>query len=276
MDIALKKAKHKRGKPTSQLLAELDAKYEAERAKNADYFQKLTQYLDESSNKSELSRKSIVGSIVQLKELSSNDNITHDDDSLSSESSHGVNESVNSNHQSVTELTAMNANNGSPLNKSNPYNKIISISNQLHIPDGFSILYYSSDSDAVKVKQLNEFNGYITDQLQEEMSKFYPKCEDVITDQSTNDITMNKQTFSHNFSQIFRKGRIFLNYVQLREAVSEFFKHWNLLSKTNGKNIRCSYSFTPGRKKPISDNIEVLNSKRQSTASLVKCPFQLK
>ena len=77
----------------------------------------------------------------------------------------------------------------------------------------------------MKVKQLNEFNGYVTDQLKEEMSKFYPKCEDIITDQSTNDIAMNKQTFINNFSQIFRKGRIFLNYVQLREAVSEFFKH---------------------------------------------------
>ena len=220
MDIALKKAKDKRGKPTSQLLAELDMKYEAERAKNTEYFQKLSDYLDESSNKSKSSRKSVVGSSVQLKVLCSEDHVIHDDLSSSSESSHGVNESVNSNYQSLTEVTAMNTNSVSPLNKTNPYNKIISISNQLHIPDGFSILYYSSDSDAVKVKQLNEFNGYVTDQLKEEMSKFYPKCEDVITDQSTNDISMNKQTFTYNFSQIFRKGRIFLNYVQLREAVS--------------------------------------------------------
>ena len=76
---------------------------------------------------------------------------------------------------------------------------------------------------------------------------------------------------------MFPRGRIFLNYIQLREAISEFFKHWNLLSKTNGKNIRCSYSYTPATKKLLSNSNNALsNSIRQSKASIVRCPFQLK
>ena len=75
---------------------------------------------------------------------------------------------------------------------------------------------------------------------------------------------------------MFPPGRIFLNCLQLREAVSEFFKHWNLLSNSNSKNIRCSYSFTPVTKKTVIDNNEVSTSKRQSTDSIVKCPFELR
>ena len=64
--------------------------------------------------------------------------------------------------------------------------------------------------------------------------------------------------------------------MQLRQTVSEFFKHWNLLSKCNSKNIRCSYSFTPAIKKTTMDNNEVYHSKLQSKSSIVRCPFELK
>ena len=108
------------------------------------------------------------------------------------------------------------------------------------------------------------------------MSKFYPTAVDMTKETATNDITMDKNKFSHNFTRMFPKGRVFLNFIQLREAVGEFFKHWNLLSKSNGKSVRCSYSFTPATKKTISDSSEVINKNYQSTAALVKCPFQLK
>ena len=106
------------------------------------------------------------------------------------------------------------------------------------------------------------------------MSNYYPKAGDVTTETTTNDIKMDKHKFSLNFSKMFPKGRVFLNSIQLRVSVTEFFKHWNLLSKSNGKSVRCSYSFTPAKKKTISDNSEAVNNNYQSTASLVKCPFE--
>ena len=81
------------------------------------------------------------------------------------------------------------------------------------------------------------------------MSLYYPKKDDYSTDALSNDIIMDKDKFTQNFNHMFPEGRVFLNMKQLRIAVKEFFQHWNLLSKSNGKSIRCSYSFTPGTKK---------------------------
>ena len=63
----------------------------------------------------------------------------------------------------------------------------------------------------MKIKLLHEFTDYLTDPLKEEMSKFYPKPEDVHTDYSTNDMVMNEHKFSHNFIQLFPQVGIFLN-----------------------------------------------------------------
>ena len=53
------------------------------------------------------------------------------------------------------------------------------------------------------------------------MSKFYPTAVDMTKETATNDITMDKNKFSHNFTRMFPKGRVFLNFIQLREAVGE-------------------------------------------------------
>ena len=88
---------------------------------------------------------------------------------------------------------------------------------------------------------------------------------------------MNKEQFSSNFRKMFPKDRLFINIIQLRQTIQLFFKHWNLLCKNNGKNIRCSYSHTPGKKKSCLDDCSTTNkSGRQSTSSLVQCPFQVK
>ena len=80
------------------------------------------------------------------------------------------------------------------------------------------------------------------------MSQYYPKPYDIIKDPLTNDVVMNKESFSDNFRNMFPQGRQFLNHIQLREAVKIFFKHWNLLSKTSSKEIRCSFSHSPAKK----------------------------
>ena len=119
---------------------------------------------------------------------------------------------------------------------------------QLHIPDDFTALYHSNRSDAEKEIDLKNFDKYVTDSLIEEMSQYvtdsliekmsqyYPTQDDISRDPTTNDIVMNKETFSIKFQTMFPEGRIFLNYLQLRKACQEFFKHWNLLSKVISAN----------------------------------------
>ena len=131
-----------------------------------------------------------------------------------------------------------------------------------------------------KKAKLYEFEGYVTDSLKKEMQQYYPKADAIRRDADTNDIHMDKKSFQVNFVKMFPEGRIFLNLMQLRLAVKEFFKHWNLLSKASSKFIRCSYSHTPGTRKKPDDNLdegdESKGRKRPSTASLINCPFMVK
>ena len=57
----------------------------------------------------------------------------------------------------------------------------------------------------------------------EEMSRYYPTKDDVTRDPLINDISMNKDSFSLNFRKMFPAERVFISYVQLREAVRIFF-----------------------------------------------------
>ena len=61
------------------------------------------------------------------------------------------------------------------------------------------------------------------------MLKYYPKNDNMCRDGLTNDILMDKDTFLANFIKMFPEGRIFINYLQLRKTLHEFFKHWNLM-----------------------------------------------
>ena len=60
-----------------------------------------------------------------------------------------------------------------------------------HVPDFYYCIYYSNDSDDVKLEKLKQQN-WITDSLLEEMSRYYPTKEDVIRDPLTIDISINK------------------------------------------------------------------------------------
>ena len=99
-----------------------------------------------------------------------------------------------------------------------------------HVPEFYYGLYYSDDSDDAKVLKLKEQN-WITDSLLEEMSHYYPKKEDVTRDPLTNDISMSKDSFSINFRKMFPPERIFINYIQLREAVKNIFQAIELVIK---------------------------------------------
>ena len=88
---------------------------------------------------------------------------------------------------------------------------------------------------------------------------------------------MCKEAFSDNFSKMFPEGRIFINYVQLRQAIQLFFKHWNLVCKSTSKTFRCSYSHTPACKRnafrsPSNDRKRHLNRVTEQ----VQCPFEIR
>ena len=67
-----------------------------------------------------------------------------------------------------------------------------------HVPDFYHSISNSNDSDDVKVDTFKKVN-WVTDSLLEEMSRYYPTKDDVIKDPFTNDISMNKDSFSLNF-----------------------------------------------------------------------------
>ena len=203
---------------------------------------------DDLSSYTKISNKSLVDSIVPLNDSYIRDILNDDDSSLSSQSIVSINSDQNCNSLSVVKDPTSNTINLASSQEDNNEHENESISDILHIPDGFDSIYYSSENDKVKKKQLFEFDGYLTDSLLEEMSTYYPKPEDMSTDPATNDVMMDKEQFPLNFSKMYPKGRVFLNQIQLRESISECFNHWNLLSKSNGKSVRCSYSFTPGKK----------------------------
>ena len=234
-DKDLKRYKRKRGKPIREIFAEKDTLYEAEKKKKDEYIDGLLADYDRDLANSNTSNKSLIGSVIHSNKSCDNDDVEQDCLSLSSMSSDSRSVLVNSPPKRNDVVTAITGNNISVPVQHNIINLGTFTSDQIYIPDGFSTIYYSSETDKVKVKELNKFDAYLTDNLREEMSKLYPKSKDITHDTLTNDIIMDKNQFSTNFSKMFHKGRIFLNYLQLREAVKEFFKHWNVLSKSNGK-----------------------------------------
>ena len=238
-DIALKEAKLKRGKSTREYLADLDAADEKKRQAEEKSTSSISKVSDQSYSNLNESKNSVQGSVICLDFSNSLDDSNEDSASLSSISSDEEQTSININQPSLP----------------SPCNVIatVPVSNVLHIPDGFSSIYYSSEAETAKVVKLKRFSGYLTDTLIEGMSRYYPSSGDVTRDPYTNDMVMSKATFVLNFNKFFHKGRIFINVLQLRQAVKEFFKHWNLVSKSNGNRIRCSYSHTPAVKKIISE-----------------------
>ena len=149
---------------------------------------------------------------------------------------------------------------------------LTSKTHNLHIPDFYHAMYHSNNNDCEK-EQLLKSQNWVTNSLLEEMSEYYPKQGDIIKDPLTNDQSYNKASFAINFNKMFPQDRIFLNYLQLREAVKVFFKHWNLVSKGISSTLRCSYSHIARMKtNPCTPKRMI----RKSIASQVKCPFEIK
>ena len=280
-DVILNTIAKKKSKPLREIFAELDAKYDQKQAENAARIQKLCDSGDDMSFKSAFSNQSLVDFFDKNTDPILNINDSNLDISRKSSSSEPIEGVVGLGTAVTCTKLATAPTNHNDQNKLAPDgNQLISTSNKLHIPEGFSEIYHSSDSDDIKQAKLKSLNGYLTDSLEDEMARYYPKCEHITRDQLTNDVAMDRDAFSQNFVNMFPRNRIFLNYLQLREAVTKFMKHWNLLCKSNGKNFRCSYSHTPAKKKVVAvtdladgDTDGNNDTTRTSTSSLVKCPF---
>ena len=87
------------------------------------------------------------------------------------------------------------------------------VSHDLHIPDNFSNIYYSNDTDDVKKEKLIKFKSYITDSLKQEMQQYYPTRDETKRDPVSNDIKIDKESFGIKFRNMFPEGRIFLNFI---------------------------------------------------------------
>ena len=261
----------------------MDAEYEAsKKGKNGSVGSDESEHVSQADSysntvESKLSQQSLFDFFTNQNKNEENDVINIDSSSMSSDSSGDKKPAAKDTNDGSAQPLLHITNNPYPNQEDNRNMEIISVAHELHIPDNFNSLYYSSIPEKEKEEELNKFPDYLTDSLIQEMSQYYPTSEDMKKDPLTNDVVMDKTKFELNFNKIFPLGRLFLNYVQLREAVKEFFEHWNLVSKANGKKIRCSYSHTPAKKKDAPEtNTRGQRSKRKSTPFLMQCPFELR
>ena len=162
-----------------------------QRAIRDSKYKYLYESCDDNSFKSAVSNQSLVDFFSPTDECEKK--VDDDDDSIHSSSIVSVKDSGTLVPASVTlpnvKPTAVNVVDLSATDITN--NTIISKSNELHIPDGFMDLYYSSESDDIKYIKLKDFKFYITDSLKEEMSLYYPKSTHVTRDNLTNDVIMD-------------------------------------------------------------------------------------
>ena len=87
---------------------------------------------------------------------------------------------------------------------------------KFHVPDFYSSINNSNDSDDTKVEKFKNQN-WVTYSLLEEMSRYYPTKDDVTRGPSINDISINKESFSLNFRKMFPAARVFINHIEMRE-----------------------------------------------------------
>ena len=143
------------------------------------------------------------------------------------------NSSVSSSKVSTKSCVVLHVNN--TVNNMAPIDSMVSppqtVNNMLeptrlkcHVPDFYYAIYHGDDPDDVKVEKLRKQN-WVTDSLHDEMSRYYSKKEDVTRNHLTNDIFMNKDYFSLNFRKMFPAKRVFMNHIQLKQAVKIFFQH---------------------------------------------------
>ena len=106
----------------------------------------------------------------------------------------------------IRPITNVDRKHNSLVNPSrNMNNVLVSTSNTLHIPDKYSAIYYSNESDKEKVVKLTALqDDYVTPSLIEEMTQYFPKQSDITKDHLTNSIIMDRESFSGNFRKMFK------------------------------------------------------------------------
>ena len=84
-----------------------------------------------------------------------------------------------------------------------------------------------------------EAKDFLTEQLRGEITSHFPVADDIGVDG-----VRSLESSEKHASELFPSGRIFANYVQLREAVLMFQKAWGA-SVSHGSSRMCCYYGKP-------------------------------
>jgi hypothetical protein len=114
-----------------------------------------------------------------------------------------------------------------------------------------------------------EAKDFLTEQLRGEITSHFPVADDIGVDG-----VRSLESFEKHASELFPSGRIFANYVQLREAVLMFQKAWGA-SVSHGSSRMCCYYGKPSRKPRVS--VCEPDKQRTRLPSLKErlCPFKI-
>jgi len=114
-----------------------------------------------------------------------------------------------------------------------------------------------------------EGKDFLTEDLMVEISNHFPEAADI-----GDEGVRSKDSFMTHASELFPSGRLFANYVQLREAVDMFQKAWGA-SVSHGSSRMCCYYGKPSKKPRVS--VVEPDKQRIRIPSLKErlCPFKI-
>jgi hypothetical protein len=114
-----------------------------------------------------------------------------------------------------------------------------------------------------------EAKAFLTEDLCVEITSHFPVSEDIGVDG-----VRSKDSFEAHASELFPSGRLFANYVQLREAVDMFQKAWGASVSHGSSRMSCYYG--KASRKPRTSVCEP--DKQRARAPSLKetlCPFKI-
>ena len=141
-----------------------------------------------------------------------------------------------SNSDNVANLTLLNLSNVQVWKNTSKGDQYI-----LHVPHFYNEWLQLDLSDKEMDRRICQAN-WLTDSLKEEMSEYFPTEDDVSSDVINHDNVMNKTPFETKCMSFFGFHRVFMNRVQIQQAVEYFCSKWNIKTHKNSACITCSYS----------------------------------
>ena len=134
--------------------------------------------------------------------------------------------------------------------------------------------YMESNRSDKEIIKFFKRQDWITARLRCELNDHAPTMEDMTADPGNCSVVKNINTFEKHARKIFPSDRIFANYKQLDQYLTEYLSTWSNLKHRNGNCYRCSYS-PSGRVYTGSETCAKNRNKSKLLKNAIKCPFKI-